>query len=259
MDARPSGVFSGYLEARRCDVPARWAVVRGPGARGAAGHRRWLRSPRAQVRSHPVPNARRAARSGRRTPAEGPKIEKVLDICCGTGAALRRWAHLYDEGVGVDFSEGMLDQARQFVPPAGTTLRFHQTDVLRWTPAEVDGWGGPFDVVTSFGAFGHFEPDDQPSLLALVRHVLKPGGRFVFVTGPAPRASSPVFWAAHGFNAVMRVRNAVMRPPFIMYYLTFSLPEALERCRVAGLEPTVTPLGWAPRPDLVLVQATRPA
>jgi SAM-dependent methyltransferase len=191
--------------------------------------------------------------------AAGPRIERVLDVCCGTGGALRRWAHLYDEGVGVDFSAGMLEQARQFVPPAGTTLKFFQTDVLRWTPEEVDAWGGPFDVVTSFGAFGHFEPKDQPAFLALIRHALRPGGRFVFVTGPPPSPGQLTFWAAHGFNAVMRARNAVLRPPFIMYYLTFSLPEALERCRVAGLDPVAVPLDWAPRPDLVLVEATRPA
>jgi hypothetical protein len=28
------------------------------------------------------------------------------------------------------------------------------------------------------------------------------------------------------FNAAMRVRNAIWRPPFVMYYLTFLLPEA---------------------------------
>jgi hypothetical protein len=78
------------------------------------------------------------------------------------------------------------------------------------------------------------------------------------VTGPPPKPTAPVFWVAHGFNVAMRVRNLVA-PPFIMYYLTFSLPEALERTRAAGFEPKVTPLGWPKREDLVFVEAVRPA
>lgn len=183
--------------------------------------------------------------------AEGPKIQRVLDLCCGTGAVLKRWADLYDEGIGVDFSRGMLDEAERWTPPAGTRIQWIHADVLKWAP------DGQFDVVTSFGAFGHFVPADQPALLDLVFRALRPGGRFVFVTSPPPKPLAPVFWVAHGFNAAMRVRNLVA-PPFIMYYLTFSLPEALERTRAAGFEPRVSPLGWAPREELVLVEAVKP-
>jgi SAM-dependent methyltransferase len=180
----------------------------------------------------------------------GP-VSRVLDLGCGTGAVARRWAGLYDEAVGVDFSAGMLAEARRFEPPAGKTVRWIHADVLRWEP------DAEFDLVTSFGAFGHFVPEDQPAFLRVVHRALRPGGRFVFVTGPRPSPLRPVFWAAHGFNLVMRIRNAIVPPPFVMYYLTFSLPEALERCRAAGLEPAVRPLGWQPRPDLVLVEAVR--
>jgi hypothetical protein len=41
-----------------------------------------------------------------------------------------------------------------------------------------------------------------------------------------PKWSSRGYWIARGFNAAMHVRNAVWRPPFIMYYLTFLLPKA---------------------------------
>lgn len=182
----------------------------------------------------------------------GPRIERVLDLCCGTGAVLKRWVELYEEGVGVDFSRGMLDEAERWPPPAGKQVRWVHADVLQWAP------DAPYDVVTSFGAFGHFEPGDQPAFLDVVFRALKPGGRFVFVTGPPPKPLAPVFWVAHGFNAVMRVRNLVA-PPFIMYYLTFSLADAIERCTAAGFVCTVKPLGWSRRPDLVLVEAQRPA
>lgn len=185
--------------------------------------------------------------------ARGPRIERLLDLCCGTGAVAKRWASLYDETTGVDFSEGMLAQARAWTPPVGKTARFIHADVLKWTP------DAEYDVVTSFGAFGHFVPADQPALLEVVKRSLKPGGRFVFVTGPRPTLTQPTFWLAHGFNAAMRVRNVIVPPPFIMYYLTFSLDDALARCQEAGLAPTVTPLGFEQRTDLVVVEATKPA
>jgi ubiquinone/menaquinone biosynthesis C-methylase UbiE len=185
--------------------------------------------------------------------ARGPKISRVLDLCCGTGAVAKRWASLYDEAVGVDFSHGMLEQARAWTPPPGKTARFIHADVLKWTPDQ------EYDVVTSFGAFGHFVERDQPALLDLVRRSLRPGGRFVFVTGPKPAVTQPTFWIAHGFNAAMRVRNAIVPPPFIMYYLTFPLEDALERVRAAGLLPTVSSLGFEQRPELVIVEATRTA
>ena len=60
----------------------------------------------------------------------GPKIARVLDLCCGTGAVLKRWVDLYDEGTGVDFSRGMLDEAARFSPPPGKRVRWVHADVL---------------------------------------------------------------------------------------------------------------------------------
>ena len=81
-------------------------------------------------------------------------------------------------------------------------------------------------MVTSFGAFGHILEEDEPRLVAGIHQVLKPGGRFVFVTGEEPSALRPGYWVARAFNAAMRVRNALWEPPFVMYYLTFLLPRA---------------------------------
>ena len=82
-----------------------------------------------------------------------------------------------------------------------------------------------FDLVTSAGAFGHFVGADEDALLAGISRALVPGGRFVFLTTPMPKATSPANWMARGFNAVMHVRNALVTPPFIMFYLTFTWPE----------------------------------
>ncbi|MFF6996281.1 methyltransferase domain-containing protein [Streptomyces sp. NPDC008313] len=91
-----------------------------------------------------------------------------------------------------------------------------------------------FDLVVSFGAFGHFLPAELPGLFGQVHSVLRPGGRFVFpVAAPAP-PTSPWYWAMLGFDAVMRVRNAVRRPPFVMYYRTFRLGEVRRELERAG-------------------------
>src|SRR6185503_17858574 len=83
-----------------------------------------------------------------------------------------------------------------------------------------------FDAVVSFGAFGHILEDDEPKLVASVKGALKPKGRFVFATTDEIGPDNAAWWMAKGFNAAMRVRNALLKPQFVMYYLTFMLPRA---------------------------------
>jgi SAM-dependent methyltransferase len=116
--------------------------------------------------------------------------------------------------VGLDFSWGMLGVAR------ATGASLVRANAL------APPFAGAFDLVTCFSALGHFLPSEQPALVRSIREVLRPGGRFVFETGRMPKWSSRGYWIARGFNAAMHVRNAVWRPPFIMYYLTFLLPKA---------------------------------
>src|SRR5262249_57212558 len=51
------------------------------------------------------------------------------------------------------------------------------------------------------------------------------GVRFVFMSDAKPHIFSSRFGLARGFNGAMRVRNTLLRPPFVMYYLTFLVPE----------------------------------
>ncbi|WP_327731227.1 methyltransferase domain-containing protein [Streptomyces sp. NBC_00487] len=93
-----------------------------------------------------------------------------------------------------------------------------------------------FDLAVSFGAFGHFLPEELPGLFAEAHSVLRPGGRFAFpLPAPAP-PNSPWYWAALGFDAAMRVRNAVWRPPFVMYYRPFRLGVVRRELERAGFE-----------------------
>jgi hypothetical protein len=58
----------------------------------------------------------------------------------------------------------------------------------------------------------------------------------------------------------MHVRNWLVRPPFIMYYLTFLLPQAEDLLRQQGLTVEVRQMGLAGEyAALRLVIAQRPA
>jgi len=159
----------------------------------------------------------------------GP-VRSALDVACGTGAQLVHLKpHVTHRLVGVDFSQGMPDEARRRLGP-GPQLIKHDARALPFQ--------NEFELVTSAGAFGHFVGKDEDALLDGISRALVPGGRFVFLTTPKPTPASPAFWLAHGFNTVMHVRNALMKPPFIMFYLTFTWPEVRPTLERHGFDVT---------------------
>jgi len=192
---------------------------------------------------------------GRRLEPLGP-FRAGLDICCGTGVAMAMLRPLCTERVaGIDFSHGMLEVCRHQVADAPGTARLDYVygDALRM-PFESE-----FDVAICFGAHGHILRKDEDRFVREVARVLRPGGRFVFVSSGPPRWWSPVLWAARTFNAIMWLRNYLVDPPFIMYYLTFMLPGVERILRRHGFEVDVSDLGLEGMyKGLKLVIATRP-
>jgi SAM-dependent methyltransferase len=137
--------------------------------------------------------------------------------------------------------------------PGSAALEFVRGDALAMP------FAGAFDLAVSFGAFGHILRRDFPRFVSQVAAALRPGGHFVFATAPRPPLWSPVYWLLRGFNAAMHVRNWLRAPPFIMYYLTFTLPEALALLQNEGLAIEVHEGRFAwPWTRLRLVVATRP-
>lgn len=154
----------------------------------------------------------------------GP-FDDGLDLCCGTGAGLAVLAEVCRGSVtGIDISAGMLEVARQ---RAGELSGGSRVTLVRGDARALPfaGSAPAFDLVVSFGAFGHFLPGELPGLFAQVHSVLRPGGRFAFPVVAPARPGTPAYWALLGFDAVMRVRNAVWRPPFVMYYRAFRLAD----------------------------------
>lgn len=189
----------------------------------------------------------------------GP-FDAGLDLCCGTGAGVGVLARVCGESVtGVDFSAGMLDVARERTGSRGPRVSWVRGDA-RALPFADDS----FDLVVSFGAFGHFLPRELPGLFAQARRVLRPGGCFAFPIVAPPRPSSPAYWTLLGFDAVMRVRNALWRPPFVMYYRDFRLGDVRRELEWAGLQVELHALReFGERPDgsprVRMVVARRPA
>ncbi|THA85633.1 class I SAM-dependent methyltransferase [Streptomyces sp. A0592] len=180
-----------------------------------------------------------------------------LDVCCGTGAGIGMLRRLCrDRVTGVDLSAGMLAEAGR-THPGDDRVDFVQADA-RALPS---GLAGSYDLAVSFGAFGHFLPSERPALFSGIHSALRGGGVFAFPIGAPIPPSSPVWWAVAGFDAAMRVRNAVWRPPFVMYYRTFPLSGVRADLRAAGFTVETVPLehfgrqaGGAPRWRLVLAR-----
>jgi ubiquinone/menaquinone biosynthesis C-methylase UbiE len=148
-------------------------------------------------------------------------IDAALDVCCGTGAAMRWLRPLCRERVvGLDFSDGMLAEAKRRLAGAHGDARVElvKGDALAM-PFEAE-----FDVATCVGALGHVLREDEDRFVASVARALRPGGRFAFATAEMPPLHAPSRLVAHAFNVVMRVRNAIYKPEFVMYYLGFSWP-----------------------------------
>ena len=154
----------------------------------------------------------------------GP-FSQGLDVCCGTGAGMQVLRAVCQGRItGVDFSAGMLAQARSAHPDA-TWVRAN---------ARALTFSEGFDLAVTFGALGHFLPTERPALFEGVYRALRPGGLFTFPIDAPPPFISLSHWATLGFDVAMRVRNAVWRPPFVMYYRTSPLHAVRDDLTAAG-------------------------
>jgi SAM-dependent methyltransferase len=199
-----------------------------------------------------------------------------LDICCGTGAGMRVLRQVCRErAVGVDFSAGMLAEATTTTSPAApgaaTASPAAQgaatvSPAVSWVRADARAlpFAPVFDLAVSFGAFGHFLPRERPSLFAQAHAALRPGGCFAFPVPAPPGPGSSLYWKLLAFDVAMRVRNALWRPTFVMYYRTFPLSEVLTDLAEAGFTVELRPLTELGHladgsPRLRLVVAWKPA
>ncbi len=172
-------------------------------------------------------------------------FDSVLDVCCGTGAAMQKLLPLCKNRLcGIDFSQGMLSTANSIFDQLQRSQDDHEGPNIEFTygnalelPFEEE-----FEFITSFGAFGHILPRDEPSFVEQIYKALRPGGHFAFVTTTRPSVLSATYWLARGFNGAMHVRNLLWKPRFVMFYLTFLWPDIELILREKGFDVTVSDL-----------------
>jgi ubiquinone/menaquinone biosynthesis C-methylase UbiE len=98
----------------------------------------------------------------------------LLDVGCGTGAAVRDAAPTVNRAVGFDLSPGMIAQATDRARAAGLdNVDFHTGDVSGRLPFE----DGAFTALVCTTAFHHF-PKPRDTIAEMTR-VLVSGGRLV--------------------------------------------------------------------------------
>jgi SAM-dependent methyltransferase len=115
----------------------------------------------------------------------------VLDLGCGTGRHALRLASAGADVTAVDFSDGMLAEARR--KPGSERIRFVVHDLHDPLPMS----DGTFDLVVSGLVLEHLR--DLPAFFAEARRVLRPGGRMVvsaahpamFLRGSQARFTDP--------------------------------------------------------------------
>jgi demethylmenaquinone methyltransferase/2-methoxy-6-polyprenyl-1,4-benzoquinol methylase len=180
-------------------------------------------------------------RAAQRT-AVGPG-DTALDVCCGTGDLALELAKRVSPGghvVGCDFSEPMLDLAREKAAERGTSgVRFEWADALS-LPYDAER----FDAATV--GFGVRNLSDLDRGLREMTRVLRPGGRLVILEITQPTRPPLSTFYSLWFDRVVPILGAVAGDPEAYSYLPESVrnfpdPRGLaEKMDAAGLER----IGW---------------
>lgn len=125
-------------------------------------------------------------------------INRVADLGCGDGAiASAILTHYPDAQVtAIDFSEPMLEQARQRLQPFGDRVKIVQADL--YTPDWQNGLE-PFDAVLSGYCIHHLPNDRKQALYREIFHLLRSGGGFLNIEHVA--SASP--WVEALFNETL--------------------------------------------------------
>jgi SAM-dependent methyltransferase len=98
----------------------------------------------------------------------------VLEIGCGTAIHLFALASGFERAIGTDASPAMIEAARMLAQNSDADLRADPAEDLATVP------DGSIDAVICVGSLEHMP--DKKRVLAQVRRVLTPGGRFVCLT-----------------------------------------------------------------------------
>lgn len=153
--------------------------------------------------------------------------ELVLDLGCGPGDGMRQIGALGAKAVGLDYSEGMLAQAKPRIIAQGR--------LTRGDAGQLPFRDAVFDRIVCTNSFHHYP--DRVAALKEMRRVLKRGGQLVLVD---PRKGSPITWAL--------IELGERRIFGLEEVGTYTVEQWKELCREAGFAATNIAPGpiWSP-------------
>ena len=144
--------------------------------------------------------------------------DRLLDVGCGTGAAVRRAARIADRAVGVDLSPAMIERARAW-PDLPRDIEFRVGESGRLPVGD-----GEFTAVLCTNSFHHYPDPDAAA--AEMRRAIEPGGRIVIGDGSADlRVARVADWLLRRFE-----------PGHVRLYRSGELGQILREAGFARLE-----------------------
>jgi SAM-dependent methyltransferase len=167
--------------------------------------------------------------------------ESMLDLGCGTGQMLLRYAPRFGRAVGVDHSPEMLDIARRQVPAvAAGRCTLVNADFFRFLEADRDG----YSLVTCVGCLHHLPAGAFDAFFRLARARLRPNGLLLLAepvdTGGRAPPAAVAKWNA---GSVMAARAALM-PMEESHEAPIRAEVLLQRPGGFGLRLAVASRGW---------------
>ncbi|KAL7896405.1 S-adenosyl-L-methionine-dependent methyltransferase [Trichoderma sp. SZMC 28014] len=118
----------------------------------------------------------------------GGKLHTVVDVGCGPGHAIKDLAPFFENAIGLDPSEGMIETARASVPSTNLPIRFEvSTAETLGSDLEPPISDGSVDMVTAATAAHWF---DMAGFWKAAARVLKPGGTVAIWTRSGARINT---------------------------------------------------------------------
>ncbi len=131
----------------------------------------------------------------------GVPVRRFLDVGCGDGFLGAVLLERFPDATGtfVDFSEPMLQAARERLAPFGERVNIEHADLSGPAWSTALGEGGTFDIVISGFAIHHLTDDRKRELYSEVLELLTPGAFFINIE----HVSSRTPWLTDAFDELL--------------------------------------------------------